>query len=206
MNITDAISKFMYTLFPFKLLNFWGNAMNIAYSHWLCGAFGTVGNNVFFSRPLYIQGGGQKSIKIGSGTKFASYCILGCWKTYREEQYNPKIEIGEKCDFGQFTQISAVQGVFIGNGVLTGRFVYIGDNSHGNLTKENATIRPGERKLVSKGIIHIGNNVWIGDKATILGGVKIGDNVIIGANSVVTHNIPSNSTAVGNPAKIIKTI
>jgi len=50
----------------------------------------------------------------------------------------------------------------------------------------------------------IGNNVVISTGAKVLGAVKIGDNVIIGANSVVLHDIPSDSIAVGIPAKIIK--
>jgi acetyltransferase-like isoleucine patch superfamily enzyme len=48
--------------------------------------------------------------------------------------------------------------------------------------------------------------VWIGDKVTILGGITIGDNVIIGANSVVTHDIQSNCMVVGMPAKVIKEV
>ena len=52
--------------------------------------------------------------------------------------------------------------------------------------------------------IKIGNNVWIGDKACILGGVTIGDGAVIGANSVVTHSIPAHSIAVGSPARVIK--
>lgn len=52
----------------------------------------------------------------------------------------------------------------------------------------------------------IGNNVWIGGSVTILPGVKIGDNVTIGAGSVVTRDIPSNTVAVGNPCKVIKTL
>ena len=83
--------------------------------------------------------------------------------------------------------------ITIGDGLLTVRFVYIGDNSHGGLSWEEAEIPPEKRKLKSKGEIMIGKNVWIGDKYTILGGVTIGDNVIIGANSVVPHDIPSNS-------------
>jgi len=51
---------------------------------------------------------------------------------------------------------------------------------------------------------YIGKNTFIGVGSTILPGVKIGDEVIIGASSVVTKNIPSNSIAVGNPAKVIK--
>lgn len=52
--------------------------------------------------------------------------------------------------------------------------------------------------------VRIGNNCWIGGSTTILPGVTIGDNVTIGAGSVVVKNIPSNSVAVGNPAKVIK--
>lgn len=54
--------------------------------------------------------------------------------------------------------------------------------------------------------ISIGNNVYIGINCTILPGVTIGDNVIIGAGSVVTKDIPSNSVAAGVPAKVIKPI
>ena len=50
------------------------------------------------------------------------------------------------------------------------------------------------------------DNVWIGGSVTILPGVKIGDNVTIGAGSVVTKDIPSNCVAVGNPCKVVKSI
>ena len=52
--------------------------------------------------------------------------------------------------------------------------------------------------------IMVGNDVWIGGGVRVLPGVTIGDNVVIGAGSVVVHDIPSNSVAVGNPAKVIK--
>lgn len=54
--------------------------------------------------------------------------------------------------------------------------------------------------------IEIGNNVWIGGNVTILPGVKIGDDSVIGAGSVVTKDIPSDVIAVGNPCKPIKEI
>lgn len=54
--------------------------------------------------------------------------------------------------------------------------------------------------------IEIGNNVWIGGNTVVLPGVKIGDNCVIGAGSIVTKDIPSNSVAVGNPCKVIKNI
>lgn len=58
---------------------------------------------------------------------------------------------------------------------------------------------------ITKPII-IGDNVYIGTNATILPGVKIGSNVVIGACSVVTKDVPSNTVVAGNPAKVIKTI
>ena len=54
--------------------------------------------------------------------------------------------------------------------------------------------------------ITVGNSVWLGGGVKVLPGVTIGDNVVIGAGSVVVRDIPSNSVAVGNPARVIKTI
>ena len=64
-------------------------------------------------------------------------------------------------------------------------------------------MKPDNRPLYSKGQIKIGDNVWIGEKAAIMGGVSIGDGAVIGANTVVTHDVPAYSIAVGCPAKII---
>lgn len=54
--------------------------------------------------------------------------------------------------------------------------------------------------------VTVGNNVWIGGSVTILAGVTIGDNCTIGAGSVVTRDIPANSVAVGNPARVVKQV
>lgn len=59
--------------------------------------------------------------------------------------------------------------------------------------------------VIAKSII-IGKNVWLTYRCIVLGGVKIGDNVIIGAGSVVTKDIPSNVLAAGNPCRVIKNI
>ena len=60
-------------------------------------------------------------------------------------------------------------------------------------------------KIIASSIV-IGNNVWITSNVIILAGVKIGDNTIIGAGSVVTHDIPANVFAAGNPCRVIKSI
>lgn len=54
--------------------------------------------------------------------------------------------------------------------------------------------------------VRIGNNVWIGSNAVILPGVTIGNNSVIGAGSVVTHDIPENVIAVGNPCRVLREI
>ena len=70
---------------------------------------------------------------------------------------------------------------------------------------------PLDYKTRNKGLeyakpIKVGNNVWFGGNVTVLPGVEIGDNSVIGAGSVVTKDIPENSIAVGNPCKVIKRI
>ena len=73
-------------------------------------------------------------------------------------------------------------------------------------SKEHLQIPPLKRPIISKGEVVIGNNVWIGDKATILPGVTIRDSVVVAANAVVTKDVPAYSMVAGNPAKIIKQI
>ena len=85
-------------------------------------------------------------------------------------------------------------------------YVLISDNSHGEICAEEQSVPPLDRQLVSKGEVVIGNNVWIGDKVAILAGVRIGDGAIIGANSVVTKDVPANCVVGGIPAKEIKNI
>lgn len=54
--------------------------------------------------------------------------------------------------------------------------------------------------------ITLGNNVWLGGNVTLLPGVTIGENTVVGAGSVVTHSLPANVIAVGNPARILKSL
>ena len=149
---------------------------------------------------------GYKYILIGENTQILKGCILTAWDKYEKQIFNPTIEIGDNCNIGENCHISACKLVKIGNNVLTGRYVYISDNSHGNCSMEEAYIHPSHRKLHIKGPVIIGNNVWIGERVCILSGVTIGDSAIIAANSVVTHDVPPFSVVGGVPAKIIKMI
>lgn len=89
-------------------------------------------------------------------------------------------------------------GIFIGDNCLIGHNVTI--------TTLNHEFIPEKRQSLSPKPVYVGKNVWIGANVTILPGITIGDNAIIGAGSIVVKNIPANAIAVGNPARVIKTI
>lgn len=91
-------------------------------------------------------------------------------------------------------------------------YIYVGDNT---LFAPNVVLataaHPIDPKLREKGLqynkpIRIGKNCWLGTGVIVLPGITIGDNVVIGAGSVVTKDLPSNVVAVGNPCKIIREI
>ena len=171
------------------------------FSIWMCLRFNCT--NCYFSYPMNYRCGTQHFL-IGKNCSFGKFAVLTAWEEYRNNKYKPNITIGEKCYFGDYLHLTCINEITIGNNVLTGRWVTISDNAHGEINIEAIKEAPSERPLTSKGSVRIGNNVWIGDKVTILAGVIIGDNTIIGANSVVTKSIPSNCVAAGNPAKVIK--
>ena len=174
------------------------------YSMWAVNMFEYAGKGVLLFPPITIVG--PKHIRIGSMTNIGKHSAITAWNNYGSTDYCPTIVIGKDCNLGEYNHISCINQITIGNGVLTGRWVTITDNNHGDNTISQLDTRPTERPLSSKGAISIGDNVWIGDKATILSGVTIGEGAIIAANSVVTQNIPQGCVAAGIPAKIIKTI
>lgn len=191
-------------IYTYRLSQWLKGKRNVLYTMWISNFIGEVGEKCHFQYPLRLQGGGSQRIHIGERTSLQAYSILGAWERYgKDEHYEPEIVIGNDCNIGEFCHITAINRITIGDGLLTGRFVYIGDNAHGGLSLEEADAPPARRHLTSKGEIRIGRNVWIGDKVSIFGGVTIGDNVIIGAGSIVTHDIPSNCMAAGVPARIV---
>lgn len=206
--VKDTIGPLMWIvskIYPYTFSFHLHVLRDVFYTMWIKNFIGYVGESSLIAYPCLLQGEGQKHVALGNNIRIQSHCVLGCWEKYGKKQfYSPEIIIGNDCNIGEYSHISAINQITIGDGLLTGRFVYIGDNAHGGLSWEEAKIPPVNRNLYSKGPITIGRNVWIGDRVSIFGGVTIGDNVIIGAGSIVTHDLPSNCIAVGAPAKIVK--
>jgi acetyltransferase-like isoleucine patch superfamily enzyme len=111
------------------------------------------------------------------------------------------IHIGKNCAFSG-TSIGAKECIEIGDNVLIGANSVITDFDWHTLDPLN---RDDASKIKAKKVV-IGDNVWIGLGCTILKGVHIGENAVIGAGSVVVSDIPSNSICAGNPCKLIKKI
>ena len=149
---------------------------------------------------------GLQYVQLGEGSTISSGSILTAWDEYGEIKYTPSIIIGKHCRIGEYCQITACHKIIIGDNLLTGRYVYISDNAHGNTQIKHLSIPPIKRPLYVKGPVIIGNNVWIGEGARILSGVTIGDGSVIGAIAVVTHDVPAYSVVGCVPAKIIKRI
>lgn len=148
---------------------------------------------------------GSQFITIDENSDIQRNSFITVWSRYRNQQFNPELKIGKDCHIGASNHITCVNRIEIGDGFVSGKWVTITDNGHGDSSYENLTKPVSQRPIISKGSVIIGKNVWVGDKATILPGVTIGDGVIVGANSVITKDIPSYSVVCGNPAKIIKT-
>lgn len=110
------------------------------------------------------------------------------------------VEIGENVTINEFCFIDGYGGVRIGNFVRIAHGVSIISEDHG-FSVTNKPIYLFKKKSSP---VNIGNDVWIGCKATILKGVSVGKGCVIGANSVVVSDIPEHSVAVGCPARVVR--
>lgn len=150
--------------------------------------------------------------------KIGEESMIGC--NFIFESGKGRVEIGKRCYIGGGTNLIAHSDITIGNDVTMawGIWVYTHD-SHSldwkervkDIARQNDDYRAGRNFIVSKdwsvvntAPIRICDKAWIGMNVIILKGVTIGEGAIVGAGSVVTHDVPAWSVVAGNPARVVK--
>ncbi len=159
-------------------------------------SFKKFGSRCSVYRPDIIEG--EQYISLYDNVSIGSGCWLLCLPTTANPK--PHMSIGKGTVIGRFAHIVSIDNVAIGERVLIADSVYISDNLHSFGDIEKSVI---DQPVSSIGNVKIGDNVWIGEGVSIVG-ASIGRNSVVGANSVVTRDIPEYSVAVGSPARVIK--
>lgn len=119
---------------------------------------------------------------------------IGVWGRAEGEG---RIEIGDCVLMSPGSRISASDEIIVGDGTMFANGAYVTDSDWHTLydrTERDPTPTP----------VKIGRNVWLGDHATVLKGVTIGDNAVVAARAVVTRDVPANVVVAGNPARVVK--
>ena len=124
----------------------------------------------------------------------------GCWLTLGPEA---RITIGSECFLNRGTMLAASSLIEIGDHVMFANGCFVGDAAHRHDDPDLPVTRQG---FEPGRPVKIGSNVWFGVNCDVTGGVEIGDRAVIGANSVVTRDVPAGTVAAGAPAKVIKEI
>ncbi len=147
---------------------------------------------VFFGKDLQLQISKRGAIRFGRFVWVGDGTKIRC--------HEGEVAIGKKTVLGQECTISAYRRVRIGEQcVIADRAMFI-DFDHGMVEVE----RPIRHQGIYTREVEVGSNVWIGYGACFLRGVRVGDNAVVGTNSVVTKDVPANGVVGGVPAKLIR--
>lgn len=155
-------------------------------------------------KPI-LNSSNQKHISIGSNVNIGMNCRItvstefGGYTTKSKNKI--RLSLGDHVDVGNNAFISASNCVSVGSHVIMSPYVFITDHDH---SIEDITKNLHQQPISDDGFVKIEDNVLLGTKCSILKNVTVGQHSAIGANSVVTHDVPAYSVAVGNPARVIK--
>jgi acetyltransferase-like isoleucine patch superfamily enzyme len=147
-----------------------------------------IGRNVQFN----VTDGG--SVIVGNGASIKDNCVIVA-------KQGPLV-IGENSFIGWGAIICANEGIFIGDDCLIAEFVTIRDQNHGSDLDRG----PFRNQPMQTDVVEIGDNVWIGAKATVLAGATIANDSVVAAHGVVTSNVDRGVIVGGIPAIVIKTL
>lgn len=153
----------------------------------------TAGQNVYIGKHCSLKG--KRHITLEDSVTVRPYTQIWSGGTVRIGKGS---EIGERC------RISIANSLDIGEKVLLSPNVYITDCDH---EYRDINVPVIDQGIVQRGqMVSIGEGSYIGINAVIVGNVKIGKHCVIGANSVVTKDVPDYCVAVGSPARVIKNL
>lgn len=154
------------------------------------------GNKSSVLFPLNL--GGFENISIGNNVNIGYKSWLAAIPHTGEK--GCELVIGDGSCIGNFNHIYATNSIVIGKNVLTADKVYISDNLHGY---EDISLSILHQPIKQIGTVIIGDGSWLGENVCVIG-ASVGKNSVIGANAVVTKDIPDFCIAVGSPAQVIK--
>lgn len=152
---------------------------------------------------------GASAISIGHSFSAGKNLWLASIQSYRDKRFQPRLTIGNRVNCGDEVHIACINSVTLADDILIGSRVHITDHSHGQYTNSRFLENdhaPIDRQLFSKGPVTIGRNVWICDGVVITASVTVGEGSVIGANSVVTRDVPPYSIVAGAPARVVRCI
>lgn len=196
------IFKLLHTICPPRIVTLPNRIARRVYSEWVKYEFHSCGVGCFFGKFIVLHGG--KYVDIADHVTMGRGLVLEVFDQYQNQHFTPAVKIGNYVNIGDYSHLTCINGIIIKDNVRMGRKVFITDNAHGATERSLLDIRPNLRPLSSKGPVVIEENVWIGEMVCIMPGVTIGRGAIIGANAVVTHDVPPYTLVGGNPAKVIK--
>ncbi len=157
--------------------------------------FKNFGSKSSIISPLRIAG--AEYIEIGDNVTIH---YKGWLTAEKRDDFTPKLVIDDCTTIGHFSIISCIRDVHIGKNVLIADRVYIADNLHDH---ENIALPIMDHPVIFKNRVRIGDDCWIGVNVSIIG-ARIGRHCVVGANSVVTKDVPDYCVVAGAPAKIVK--
>ena len=166
----------------------------------VCSVAASVGRGLRIERIPYMRGPG----KIIIGEKVYISGKIGIAFS-RHGPERPLLKIGDNTFIGNECSFSLAKGITIGDHCLVASGVRIQDNDGHPL---NGELRKSRQPVAQENVkpVIIEDNAWIGVRATILKGVTVGENAVIGTGSVVTRDVPPNTVAAGDPAQVIKAL
>jgi lipopolysaccharide O-acetyltransferase len=170
------------------------DARNKAFSLLTGPAFAAFGARSVVQLPVRLSG--EDRIEVGSGV----FVGAGSWLQVLDDGW---ITVGDGTAFSGNVVVSAARRVTIGRRVLVARGVYIADHGHAHA---DTTLPVIEQGLTGVAAVAIGDGAWLGENVVICPGVRIGHNAVIGANAVVTHDVPDACVAVGVPARVVRRV